>query len=443
MRKQTGMHFYINIANYDDVVEKEEAATGEVRHAIHELDTFFSSVEAYGKSHYPELFVVEKITGSRLHMYVVNDSVSESFEIVSSVTKFALLLSEHLSENVSKYKTLIPFCIHAGACFGIFYEFEFIREDADEMTSIGYAANYAAKLQGLAEASDIVISENIYDELVEDQKKIFAKKSPSTIRKYKQDFCYEANIRKLVIRHDFDKDFERAMSIAKKVDLQDMEFRSATKPLNYKLLSKTECKKITGIPVFADIRDFTSKFDEEGANLDEMATKTQQILTTMYNMVENRNGIHVQFQGDRELALFHDYGDYSCVSDAIIAGLKIIDEVQEYRVAVGIGQSIGRMFAAKIGAREEKDNILIGRIVNDADKNEDAFAEKNQVVISEKLFTKLRESEDELVTIFKKKNGHLYYTEIGYREFLTLSSYKQLKNDNENVNYNKAWSSCD
>ena len=60
MKKQTGIHFYINIVNYDDVVEKEEAATGEVRHAIHELDTFFSSVEAYGKSHYPELFVVEK-----------------------------------------------------------------------------------------------------------------------------------------------------------------------------------------------------------------------------------------------------------------------------------------------------------------------------------------------------------------------------------------------
>ena len=31
MKKQTGIHFYINIVNYDDVVEKEEAATGEVR----------------------------------------------------------------------------------------------------------------------------------------------------------------------------------------------------------------------------------------------------------------------------------------------------------------------------------------------------------------------------------------------------------------------------
>ena len=165
-------------------------------------------------------------------MYVVNDSVSESFEIVSSVVKYALLLSEHLSVNVAKYKTLLPFCIHAGACFGSFYEFEFKRKDADEMTTIGYAANYAAKLQHMAGKLAIVISENIYDELEQCQKNIFTRKSPRAIKKYKQDFCYEAYIRKLAVRHEFDKDFERAVAIAKKVDLQDMEFRSANQPLN-------------------------------------------------------------------------------------------------------------------------------------------------------------------------------------------------------------------
>ena len=61
MQKKTGVHFYINIANFDDVAEKEESATHEVRHSIHALDTFFSSVEAYGMKYYPGLFLVEKI----------------------------------------------------------------------------------------------------------------------------------------------------------------------------------------------------------------------------------------------------------------------------------------------------------------------------------------------------------------------------------------------
>ena len=38
MQKKTGVHFYINIANFDDVAEKEEAAIQEVKHSIHLLD---------------------------------------------------------------------------------------------------------------------------------------------------------------------------------------------------------------------------------------------------------------------------------------------------------------------------------------------------------------------------------------------------------------------
>lgn len=370
MQKKTGVHFYINIANFDDVAEKEEAATQEVKHSIHELDTFFSSVEAYGLKHYPGMFIVEKITGSRLHMYVVSDSIPKTFETFSAVTKYAFELAGHLNTSVSKYKTLLPFIIHAGACYGPFYEFEFKRKDADEMTTIGFAANYAAKLQSLASPSRVLISENIYDALTADQKKCFSRITSAAIRKYDQTYCYDAEIAKLPVRYNFKRDFERAVEIAKKVDLQDMYFRSANQPLNYRNLSKTECKEIKGIPLFADVRDFTSQFDEDGANLEEMAVKTQNILTAMYDVVEERNGIHVQFQGDREMALFHDYSEYSCVVDAVIAGLKIIDAVKGYQVSVGVGQSFGRMFAAKIGARGEKDNILLGRTVGEADKFE-------------------------------------------------------------------------
>ncbi len=189
MQKKTGVHFYINIANFDDVAEMEEVATQEVKHSIHELDTFFSSVEAYGLKHYSGLFRVEKITGSRLHMYVENDSVPMTFEIVAAVTKYAFELAGHLNANVSKYKTLLPFCIHAGACYGPFYEFEFKRKDADEMTTIGFAANYAAKLQNMASLSRVLISENIYDSLTVDQKKCFRRITSTAIRKYDQKCC--------------------------------------------------------------------------------------------------------------------------------------------------------------------------------------------------------------------------------------------------------------
>lgn len=41
MKSQEGIHFYINIANFNDIILDEEAKTKKVTHAIHALDTFF------------------------------------------------------------------------------------------------------------------------------------------------------------------------------------------------------------------------------------------------------------------------------------------------------------------------------------------------------------------------------------------------------------------
>lgn len=104
--------------------------------------------------------MIEKITGARLHMYVVDD-VNEAYEIVEEVVKFAGDLSRYLNSDIAKYKTLLDFKIQVGACFGSFYNYEFKRQNADEETTIGYAANYAAKLQGLCNI-EILLFHQIY-----------------------------------------------------------------------------------------------------------------------------------------------------------------------------------------------------------------------------------------------------------------------------------------
>ena len=439
MKRNNGIHFYINIENLDDVIEHEEASTGEIRHSIHALDTFFSSVEGYGQRHYRNELVIEKITGSRLHMYVTSNDIVRCFEIVSAVTQYSQRLVYYMSQNISKYKTLVRFQIQSGACYGRFDEFTFKAEQGEVLTTIGFACNYAAKLQGLAPASHITISESIFDELPEYQRSMFRKKESKLIKKYEQSYYYDALISTLTTTFKFDKDLRRAAEIAQRVNLQDIQFRSATKPISFDNLSKTECKKIEGIPVFADIRDFTSQFDADDANLDDMANKTQDILMTMYQTVTERNGIHVQFQGDREMALFHDYNDYSCASDAVIAGMKMVDMVKEFQVSIGVGQACGRLFAAKIGARNSKDNILLGRTVIQADRNEDVFAEKNQVVISEDIYNRINAEKPALAKLFHSKADGLYFTENGYADFLRRAQETTLQQDNNERNYNGAW----
>ena len=60
MKKNNGIHFYINLRNLDDVIENEELRTGEIKHSVLALDTFFSSVELYGKKHYSKNLLLRK-----------------------------------------------------------------------------------------------------------------------------------------------------------------------------------------------------------------------------------------------------------------------------------------------------------------------------------------------------------------------------------------------
>ena len=438
MVKNEGMHFYINIPNMYQVVADEEGRTGEVNHSIHALDTYFSMIENFGKKHFPQSFIIEKITGSRLHMYVTG-TITEAFEVVAEVSAFAYKLTSFLNSEISKYKTLLNFQIQVGACYGKFYEFTFSTDGFEEDTTIGYAANYAAKLQGLSSKSCISIASNIYETLDEEYQKVFVTKEDKSIEKYKQKYYATVNIGKLITNVNFTADLEETKSYANKVNLGDISFSGVRQGLDFENLSKKECKKITGIPFFADVRGFTSQFEKDDSNLEQMSEKTQDILESMYKIVKANKGIHVQFQGDREMALFHDYGDYHCVPDALAAALRIVDKVKEYQVSVGVGTCLGALFASKIGARGEKDNILLGSTVTQADRYEDEKAGENQIVINEKIYLELKPDRSIWANQFTKIGPDCYRTTVGYQKMMEVVSRAQLAKNTRNNNYNGAW----
>ena len=202
MQKFEGIHFYVNVANFNEVVIDEEMKSDKVNHAIHALDTFFKSIESFGKKNFPEKFVVEKITGARLHMYVVDD-IDKAYDIVEEVVEFTGNLAKYLNNNIAKYKTLQGFKVQVGACFGRFCNFKFKRKNADEETTIGYAANYAAKLQGLCNAGNIAISSNIFDGFSVDKKKKYVRCTSPKIQKYGEKCYYETSVSNLNGKIDY------------------------------------------------------------------------------------------------------------------------------------------------------------------------------------------------------------------------------------------------
>lgn len=441
MDKLKGLHFYINVVNFNEVVLDEESKTGKVNHSIHAIDSYFSSIERFGKQKYTDIFVVEKITGSRLHMYVLAD-IKKAFEVATAVSRYALDLSKCMTREVAKYKDLLIFKIQVGACYGRFYDFQFEYKDICEETSIGYAANYAAKLQGMAKISNIAISANIYENLDANLKERFCICRNPAITKYNQTYFAQGCLDMFVRELEFDAFFSDFKTRANDLNLGDIEYSGVIKQINFRNLSRKDCRKVTGIPFYADIRGFTAQFDKDDSNLTEMANRTQHLLSVMYDTVIKRKGIHVQFQGDRESALFHNYDDFDCVIAAVVAGLEIIDKVKECRVSVGVGEAIGTVFVTKIGARGEKDNIILGKSVAEADCNEDKLAKENQLIISRDIYDKLANGNPKLAAIFCRVNDDCYCTEKGYDDFRFQESSAQLAYNNKMMNYNGAWMDC-
>ena len=448
MQKLEGIHFYINITNFNDIILDEESRTGEVTHAIHALDTFFSSVETFGKKQ-SKSFVVEKITGARLHLYVVDD-IESAFQIVKAVSAYSYKLAQYLNSDIPKYKTLKDFHINIGVAYGKFYDFEFVYKDGfSELTTIGYAANYAAKLQALSGLNRISIAEDIYSVLPEEEKKHFEKIDEPSIKKYGQDRYYTEHIdcidSPVMIS---DADMISAKDYANSDNLKDIDFAGVRAPLDFRSLSKTQCKKLDGIPVFADVRGFTCQFEEDDSNLEEMVQKTQKILNAMYQVSTEHGGIHVQFQGDRELSLYHNIpgqtengvyqSEQKCFKTAILASMRMIDTVKPYMVHIGVGEDFGRLFATKIGARGEKDNILLGETVIHADTMEDKYAGEDQVAITTEVYNGLKSEDTNLANQFKKA-GNYYIATIGYQEYVNRVSFQQQRTNSARNNYNGAW----
>lgn len=441
-RKQ-GIHFYINVSNFDQVVSAEEEETHRVNHAIHALDTYFRSIERFSKSHFGDVLTIEKITGARLHLYVVDD-VASAYHCVEIVVSYAFLLSKLVNKEIPKYRILKYFEIQVGACFGHFYEFVFSHKsdngekDFEELTTIGYAANFAAKLQGLAGVFNICISEDIYNEIV-DITTIYARCENVGLAKYKQKYYYEARLEDLIQLNDVLVDLDEVKEYANKVNLTDMDFSDVRKPLTFDNLSKTNGKRIIGVPLFADVRDFTSEFQKDDSNLEVMAWKTEHILTKMYDVVKKNGGIHVQFQGDREEVLFHDIGEDTSYEKAVLTGMRLIDVIKDFGVHIGVGVDYGVLYATKIGARGEKDNILIGKTVISADRLEDRSAGCDQIAISEDLYNCLVDINSQLVDFFKETYLGVYVATIGYKEYLSMVASRQHRLSTNRGDYNGAW----
>ena len=137
------------------------------------------------------------------------------------------------------------------------------------------------------------------------------------------------------------------------------------------------------------------------------------------------------------MALFHNIDNQTCYTKAIITSMKLLDEIHG-EITIGVGASFGKLIATKFGARGNKDNILLGKTINEADKLEDYEAKEGEIVISCELFEKIINENYDLAAVFNRRKEY-YVTSCGYKEFVYHLQCKEAKKNKNENKYNGAW----
>ena len=171
-----------------------------------------------------------------------------------------------------------------------------------------------------------------------------------------------------------------------------------------------------------------------------MSEITRKVLNCMYENCEKRNGVHIQFQGDREFAFFPE----SEVKNAIVFALNLRKEIRNFYsgIEVGVGIHYGEAYASQIGLESEDDNfvkqnIMIGNTINVADSLEDQCAKRGEIVVSSDVYNH-KELDKTIRNLFEKRN-YYWVTKHDYDDYIRVISNNEYKRAS-NENTYKPWS---
>lgn len=448
MKKYSGIHFYVNINNLNKIIRKDEVTHDDIRRTFHALNTYTMALEKFANE--TNIIEIEKFTTSRYHFYIQcsSDEKESDISALIDLIVFSKTLAQELTK-INKYQALSEFQIGIGADFGIYTEFNFTdpNSEIEEMTTIGSPANRAAKLQSEAENNEVLISKDLYDILPLDKKSLFygdGTLSAKLAVKYTELTVYSSNISELkktvsdAYRAKEEHCLDYAKDNANAMNLSDITFSESTANIDYSVLSLKNSKwKDNAAVLFSDIRGFTQKVDNE--DLSEIKQLTQTVLSKMNTAIRNEFGVHVQFQGDRESAIFVPYRDETNnnIMRCVFAAMRMIDDVNILnqsravnKLNIGIGCALGTIFTTRIGMKGRKFNVVMGETVKTADFAEDNVAgarvdgAQTEIALTSAFYNELQKIDNihsrQILKQLSKRTvtgRDFYICTIGYKQF--------------------------
>lgn len=412
MEKAIGIHFYIGVPNFGEIIKGEETANDEVKRSIHRLHTYYIGLIAVAKYFDAS---IEKFSGGRAHLYIEQNDEETREDYIVRCMKLMVASVRFVYDafnDLGKYSQYSKFAAHGGADYGEFYKYDI--DDLDEFTTIGGVANIAAKIASAAPKQYIYITHDLYVQLSSELKDCFSLLDEQDLREIQERLKGNPNIYQAKYSDLFsdDSEIEQLVEDAKKecnnvannMNLSDMQFENANAKINFSILSRKKSKHISAGVLYADIRGFTKLFNVSENNLDSLAIVLQDIYKELNQAVTEHDGVRVQFQGDRIIAVFNSFSseiDLDLVR-MFRAALSIKDKINALnevhsellsgkKLKVGIGLCYGQFYATRLGKANHKDNQVLGKITEQGDIAEDRYADDQEIAVN-KSFKEQAES---------------------------------------------------
>ena len=178
--------------------------------------------------------------------------------------------------------------------------------------------------------------------------------------------------------------FEQAK---RSISLASITHRSEQTLIDLDQLSIHNNRRVLAASLFADVSGFTKYVEEhEHTNTQDAAIRIFHAIRREMSRVvsDDYEGLRIQFQGDRVQALFHvPKGDRRAIALQVVEAamglqssiettLKQCLPAQATSLHLAIGIDIGATFVSRLGVRERRDPICLGRAVECAAALEEA-----------------------------------------------------------------------
>lgn len=464
MDKIKGVHIYIDIKNLIKIIQEEEEHDDDLKRTLHRLETYFVGhtklIKKYGGK-------IEKYTGGRSHIIFEEDEDADiNYDKILKAVVSCFVYNNKIFNNLSKYSRYSDFKVNSGIDYGKYVDYDIEDGVNDkEYTSIGGVANNSAKIQFHTPKDYIYITQKFIDEIPSNLKDKFEELNETEKEEFNEKIrskrFYKAHYKEIFDENQMEELEEYLEDIKIRVEeesnslnISDIKFEGVNTKLSFENLSlKRKNKRLYGGVICADIRGFTKLFNVNDQNLDDLKEVMEKIYDIMGSVINNTEGVKVQYQGDRIIAV---YNDFNGSDDLILRMLKaaftlnsriqdlnedwyIKEKLNNKNISIGIGCAIGKIIATRLGLNGNKDNIILSESYEKANKCEDKYANPNEIVICKELKDEIYKKADEeevseymaLQELFKSiNNTGRYSTDATIEEYEELVSEKTEQQNN-------------